>query len=119
MVNYSRHPASFKDPSGFVFQADDNIYRQVNQFYKANYDQLMSSGLYERLVTKKLLIPHQEKKENLTGSAEWYTTLLPEKLDHISYPYEWCFDQLKDAALLTLTILRTALEYNMVLKDAT
>jgi ribosomal protein L11 methylase PrmA len=42
----------------------------------------------------------------------------PEVLDYISYPYEWCFSQLKAAALTTLTIQRIALEHGMILKDA-
>ena len=37
----------------------------------------------------------------------------------ISYPYEWCFSQLKDAALLTLRLQRAAMERGMSLKDAT
>jgi hypothetical protein len=34
----------------------------------------------------------------------------------VSYPYEWCFDQLKDAAVLTLSIARRALQYDMISK---
>src|SRR5882724_837842 len=119
MVNYTRHPASFRDPSGFVFRAGNNIYRQVNQYYSGQYKMLMSSGLYNHLLKKGQLIHHTEVQENLTQQQEWYATLVPDTVDYITYPYEWCFDQLKDAALLTLNILRTSLEYGMVLKDAT
>ena len=52
--------ASFRDPSGYVFQREGVIYRQVNRCFAEDYDQLMSSGLYERLVGKRLLIPHEE-----------------------------------------------------------
>ncbi len=52
--------ASFRDPSGFLFTRQGNLYRQVNQSYQLHYDALMSSGLYERLVKGGLLIPHQE-----------------------------------------------------------
>jgi hypothetical protein len=79
----------------------------------------MESGLYKQLTDNKQLIPHQELADNLTNSPEWYTTLLPEPVSYISYPYEWCFEQLRDAALLTLSVLRTALQYGMILKDAT
>lgn len=119
MTNYITHPASFKDPSGFIFQAGGTIYRQVNQSYAATYDKLMSSGLYQQLVHKKQLIPHREITENLTQSPDWYKTLQPEPIPFISYPYEWSFEQLRDAALLTLSILRTALNHGMILKDAT
>jgi hypothetical protein len=119
MTTYTRHPSSFKDPSGFVFESGGNIYRQVNQYYAAQYRQLMDSGLYKQLVNHQRLIAHEEVAENMTNSAEWYTTLQPEPVQHISYPYEWCFEQLQDAALLTLTVLKTALQHGMILKDAT
>jgi len=37
----------------------------------------------------------------------------------VSYPYEWCFSMLRDAALLQLDLLLAALDENMTLKDAT
>src|SRR5882672_8110710 len=118
MADYFHHPASFKDPSGFMFQRNGKFYRQVNQSYAPDYDLLMSSGLYQKLIGKNLLIPHEETPENFTASADWYKTLLPQQLSFISYVYEWSFDQLKDAALLTLAIMKTAIGHGMILKDA-
>ena len=51
--------------------------------------------------------PHQYKK------------LLVEKIPFISYPYEWSFNQFKDALLLTLKIQKISIKYGMTLKDAT
>jgi|SRR5579871_151209 len=119
MADYFQHPASFKDPSGFVFRANDKFYRQVNQSYADDYHLLMSSGLYKILTDKKLLVPHSEVNENFTQSKDWYKTLLPEQLSFISYPYEWSFDELKDAALLTLRVMKIAVNHGMILKDAT
>lgn len=119
MINYHNHPASFKDPSGFIFQAEGTIYRQVNRSYAAAYDKLMGSGLYQQLVSRKQLISHQEIGENITQTPGWYKTLQPALVPFISYPYEWSFEQLRDAALLTLSILKTALNHGMILKDAT
>ena len=119
MANYTRHPASFKDPSGFVFEKNGKWYRQVNREYADEYNLLLGSGLYDHLVHERLLIPHQEIEENFTDTVNWYKTILPEQVEYITYPYEWCFEGLKDAALLTLQILRTALDYGMVIKDAT
>ncbi|MGE5123941.1 MAG: hypothetical protein ACM3H7_05445, partial [Acidobacteriaceae bacterium] len=42
----------------------------------------------------------------------------PDRLKFISYPYEWSFSQLKDAALATLAVQKIALDMGMVLKDA-
>lgn len=119
MTDFILHPASFKDPAGFVFQHNNNIYRQVNQGYAANYQLLIQSGLHDKLVQKNWLIAHTDLQENITGTDNWYLTLLPEQLPFISYPYEWSFDMLRDAALLTLKINKEAIAHGMILKDAT
>ena len=110
--------ASFRDPSGFVFLHDGQFYRQINQAATEDYDTLMSSGLYENLVDKGLLIPHEEVPPPAPAGEDHVRTLRPERVNFISYPYEWCFSQLQDAALATLEIQRTALEAGMTLKDA-
>ncbi len=110
---------SYRDPSGFVFSYKDEIYRQVNKIYVQQYDRFVSAGLYDQLVSRKMLIPHAVINENLTGSPDWYITLKPEKIESLSYPYEWSFSMLKDAALLTLSIMKLSISYGMILKDAT
>ena len=119
MADHTRHPASYKDPSGFIFQASGKFYRQVNKIYAGHYDLLIRSGLSSFLQEKKLLLPHEEVTENILHSDDWYLTLLPEQVPFTSYPYEWCFEQLKDAALLTLEIVKFSIEKGMILKDAT
>jgi hypothetical protein len=118
MPEYSRHPASFKDPSGFIFQSNGKIYRQVNQSYAEEYDWLIQSGLYSQLVSANMLIGHEEISHDISITPDRYKVLLPSQIQWISYPYEWCFGQLKDAALLTLAIMRKALDHQMILKDA-
>jgi hypothetical protein len=119
MADHTRHPASYKDPSGFIFQASGKFYRQVNKIYAGHYDLLVKSGLSSFLQEKKLLLPHEEVTENILHSDDWYLTLLPEQVPFTSYPYEWCFEQLKDAALLTLEIVKFSIDEGMILKDAT
>ncbi len=109
--------ASFRDPSGFLFSRGGILYRQVNHKYEQEYVRLMESGLYEKLVKAKLLIPHVEVNQ-LPAESEAYKVIQPERVPFISYPYEWSFGQLKDAALATLSIQRRALKVGMSLKDA-
>ncbi|MBT3833885.1 MAG: SAM-dependent methyltransferase [Gammaproteobacteria bacterium] len=106
--------ASFRDPSGHLFWQDGELYRSVEPSYAAEYDLLMSSGLYDALIEKGLMVRHDE----VGIGIESYRTLKPELVPYISYPYEWSFNQLKDAALLTLQVNREALKYGMSLKDA-
>ncbi|MBX9781772.1 MAG: class I SAM-dependent methyltransferase [Chitinophagaceae bacterium] len=119
MTNINRHPASFRDPSGYVYEKDGIIYRFVSNVYKANYELLQSSGLFKQLSEKKLLLPFTELKENHTGSTDWLITLQPQPIPFLNYAWEWCFDALKDAALTTLSICKLALQKEMILKDAT
>ena len=112
------HPASFRDPSGFLFRKGGELLRQVNVGYRTQYDTLMSSGLYEYLAGKGRLIPHRESATAPQISSIAYKVIRPEPVPFISYPYEWCFSQLKDAALLTLRIAKAAIRYGMTLKDA-
>ena len=101
--------SSFRDPAGRITY-DDGIYiRDIAPRYYPEYRHLMDSGLYAQLARDGLLIPHQEIAER---------RLLPEQIPFISYPQEWCFSQLKEAALVTLKINRFALDHGMILKDA-
>lgn len=118
-ASFIPHPSSYRDPSGFMFGKDGVLYRQVNLSYKEHFEKFISSGLYDDLQKQGLLIPHREIRENLTGTADWFTTLEPENIPFISYPYEWSFSMLKDAALLTLGLAKLALKHGMILKDAT
>jgi hypothetical protein len=109
---------SFRDPSGFLFWHEGQLYRQVNHLYRENYDLLIASGLYQKLSAARFLISHEECQTNLARTPDGYKVIQPVRVPFISYPYEWSFSQLKDAALLTLKIQKIAMEHGMSLKDA-
>jgi len=109
---------SFRDPSGFVFRRDGTLHRQINPSAKNDYDTLMTSGLYEELTTAGLLVRHQEVGAAAAFCGPAHQVIRPEPVPFISYPYEWCFSQLQDAALATLDVQRRALQRGMILKDA-
>ena len=79
------------------------------------YDALMGGGLYDELTKRKLLVRHEELESQTAGA---YKILKPEVVPVITYPFEWAFSQLKDAALATLEIQKLALDRNMTLRDA-
>jgi hypothetical protein len=118
MQSIQRNDASFRDPAGFVFTHGDGLYRQVNQAGRQDYDLLMRSGLYESLHAKAMLIGHRQAPPPPASDPDRYTVLKPQPIPFISYPYEWCFSQLKEAALLTLDIQLEAMKHGMTLKDA-
>jgi 2-polyprenyl-3-methyl-5-hydroxy-6-metoxy-1,4-benzoquinol methylase len=118
MASFEPHPSSYRDPSGFLFMQDGVLYRQVNKSFREAFEQFQRSGLSQHLVSKEALLPYEIINQNLTGSGDWFLTLKPELIPFISYPYEWCFDMLKDAALTTISLAQEAINYNMLLKDA-
>jgi hypothetical protein len=111
-------PSSFRDPAGYVFVDGGVVKRAVTVHGEPDYRRFIGSGLYQRLVKESLLVAHEEKDAAIRRSPEVATVLVPEQILTISYPYEWCFGQLRDAALLTLRLEKHALEHGMTLKDA-
>jgi ribosomal protein L11 methylase PrmA len=110
--------SSFRDPSGFLFYEDQKLLRQINKSYQKDYELFKKTGLYDSLCERHLLVGHREL-ENYSGiNADVYKIIEPEKISFISYPYEWSFSQLKDAALTTLEIQKMAMQHGMTLKDA-
>ncbi|MEO6097130.1 MAG: SAM-dependent methyltransferase [Fibrobacteria bacterium] len=78
----------------------------------------MESGLYARLTSEGLLIPHEEVQVPPLEKSKSLLILKPVRVPFVSYPFEWCFGQFKAAALATLRIQKIAMEFGMTLKDA-
>ncbi len=110
------HPASFRDPAGFVFYREGELYRQINEVGTEDFASLIGSGLYDELTQQGFLVAHDEVPTAATGAGR---TIRPHRIPFICYPYEWCTSQLRDAALLTVDIQTAALQRGLSLKDAT
>lgn len=109
---------SFRDPNGIVFTKNGSVFRQINHTGKDSYDTLLNSGLYDLLKKESLIVEHTEVPINYALTPDAYKIIKPKQIEFISYPYEWCFSQYRDAALTTLKIQRLALDHGMTLKDA-
>lgn len=105
--------SSFRDPFGYIYYQNDEVFRKINTCHLNTFYKFNSSKLCETLIDNKWLIKHKIVENNKDSCI-----LNVQKIPFISYPYEWCFDQLKDAALLTLNIEKLALENDYTLKDA-
>ncbi len=110
--------SSFRDPAGYVFEHDGRIKRAITPRGSSDYDLFIASGVYQGLVERQWIVSHEEETAPACGAPNVYKCIVPEQLPFISYPYEWCFEQLKDAALLTLKVQRLAMRHGMSLKDA-
>ncbi|WP_249144427.1 class I SAM-dependent methyltransferase [Bradyrhizobium lablabi] len=112
-----RDPASFRDPSGYVFSSGDRIFRAINDQAHCNFARFRSSGAYEDLRSKGWIIAADEVDAAASDRAGPHTLEHP-KLRFISYPYEWPFTLLKRAALRHLEIHLRALDFEFTLSDA-
>lgn len=112
-------PASFRDPSGYVFRSDGVLLRHVDACYAPHWDALKASRLLDDLQSTGLLVRHEELPGERSPSPNAIAVLRPEPVPFWSQPFEWCFSQLKDAALCTLAVQEKALRAGMTLKDAT
>lgn len=115
-----RDAGSFRDPSGTVLVAADRVFRTVMPFAAADYESTRRTGILEELVAKGLVVDERPVARELLGelgAAASYVVEHP-KLPFISYPYEWCFHALKDAALLHLELHLRCLERGVTLSDA-
>ena len=110
--------SSFRDPSGFMFSRDGVLYRQVNKVYAPVYKRLCEENIFSELINKGWLIPHEEVAVSPEHPDIADCVLRPTVVPVITYPYEWSFGQLKDAALLTLNIQSFVFKRGFLLKDA-
>jgi len=117
-VGWQAVEGSFRDPSGFVYTRDGTLYRQVNKSFRQTFEAFLASGLYDELAQEGLLVPHRQVGLELSATPDAYAVLQPDRVGFISYPYEWSFGQLQDAAALTLDIQRRALARGFTLRDS-
>jgi SAM-dependent methyltransferase len=111
-------PGSFRDPESRVFYAGDEIYRALSKEGMEDFEALAESGLLE-----DSRIVRTERADGAPAAAgvlptETAGVLKHELIPFVSYPYEWTFSMLKDAALLQLDLLLAALDRDLILKDS-
>ena len=103
---------SFRDPSGQVYEDNGKILRTITESYRPHFEK--AEAFLKKLAQKRLLLPFEE----VTPLSGAWKTIEVERLPFVSYPYEWSYDQLKSAALLTLDLQKLALKRGLILKDA-
>ena len=116
----ARDGGSFRDPSGYVFVEGERVFRTVNECALEDYIKSRDSAAVASLVDSGLLISSKEIGLSTITDEEPNARYLLEhpKLPFISYPYEWPFSALKDAALAHLDVHLALLEDNLTLVDA-
>ena len=104
---------SFRDPAGRIFYKENNVYREINKNGIKRFEFIKKDNLINDLIDNEYLVNTEVSEIN-----ENKIILKHEKLNFISYPYEWTFTQLKDAALFHLDLQIFLLNKNAKLIDA-
>ncbi len=113
-------PGSFRDRTGRVFYAGGEVYRALTPGALAEWEALAATRFFPRLVGEgKVVVTERAAVPPELPGGPWVAALRHERIPFISYPYEWCFEMLKAAALLQLELIEAALAEGMSLKDAT
>jgi SAM-dependent methyltransferase len=121
----ARVTGSFRDPSGYVFAHDERIFRAIDPGTYSALSDLAGAGLLEKFIRERQVVATRfvadaalltEFREAHPGGTSF---LEHERLEYITFPYEWTITMLADAALLTLDLQITLAGQGFALKDAT
>ena len=115
------NPGSFRDPAGRIVEHDDRVYRLIFEAGVQEFTEACEAGIFDRYASLGMMLPAQIKD---LGHLSFDTHGAMHVLEHpripfVSYPYEWCFSQLKAAALLHLELQLELLGEDFTLSDAT
>ena len=120
---------SFRDPVNRVYEIktralkDSRVLRGLNEVALENYRKLSKEKFFQNLVEDRHIITTKEISSDDSNFKDiiadgWVGVLEHEVVPFITYPYEWTFNMLKDAALLQLNLIEKSIENGWVLKDA-
>ena len=116
-------PGSFRDPDSRVFISDGRILRLLSKQGLADWQKLSSSPLFAELVAEGKLVGTREATDlpDLPDALQGGVAAVLEHdvIPFVSYPYEWTFSMLRDAALLQLELVERSIGAGMMLKDST
>ncbi len=120
---------SFKDPAGRVYRLDpgtdsERIVRGLNGAAAEVAERLLAEPFFAELVADgRVVATDPLDPQSPAGAAViaqgWDAAFEHEAVEFVTWPYEWPFSMLKDAALLQLDVLKNAAASGWTLKDAT
>lgn len=112
-------PGSFRDPTSRVYLDGDRVIRGLSDDAAAELRRITAMPWYERAVEGGAIIGSAwlDRQPSIEG-ASWSAYVEHERIPFISYPYEWSFEMLRDAAKLQIELLRVGIDEGVMSKDA-
>jgi len=120
MSSILQDPGSFRDPLSKVFVGDGKVVRAFTEMGALDIDKVWKKKSIQRALESGDLISSSIVEPSSVGlGAPWVSAMTHPLVPFISYPYEWTFSMLQDAALLQLKLTRAAVVDGVGVKDAT
>ena len=123
-VNHQNN-GSFKDPFGSVFEFKERIFRGIKKSKSIHVKNFLDSTFYKDSENNELIKTVIVDKDSLLSLGlekilieEYDLWLEHEKVDLITYPYEWSFEYLKKAAMFHLDLQIKAIKAGYQIKDS-
>jgi len=108
------HPMSNGEVDIRLFWWQGKLYRAVGDQKASFYRELFDRGIIQQLIKKGFLVETKLTSLQLDG----YDLVLEHRLiPFVSYPFEWCAEMLRDAALLVCDLQIELYQHGLVLKD--
>ena len=111
-------PGSYRDRNGVVFYRDGAAFGGISAKALANWERLSAASFFRELTALGSIVATSRTPPELEAQlgSDWAAVLEHARIPFVSYPYEWTFGMLKDAALLHLDLLDAALTAGMILR---
>jgi ribosomal protein L11 methylase PrmA len=110
---------SFRDPSSRVWREGELIRRGLDEVAAVDFDLVEQAKFFTKAIKAGQIVGTQRCEGTSPDGRSWTTVLEHDRIPVITYPHEWSFTMLQDAALLTLRLVRAAIDENITTKDAT
>jgi hypothetical protein len=109
---------SFRDPLSRVFVGDDGVWRGLTAEALEDFDALAESSFFAAALERGDIVATERVDDTAVVPGDWAGVLRHDPIRVLSYPYEWSFEMLRDAARLQLALTREALADKLITKDA-
>jgi len=115
-------PGSFRDRSNQVFVGEEGVFRGLRGDAVKDYEKLKQTVFFSHLMDRGSIVSTSDCSIDVLkaphATATFELAIQHERVPFVSYPYEWSFSMLKDAALLQPELLERALAEDMIVKDS-
>lgn len=102
------------DSTGITFQHEGRFFRAIKKEAQNDVIELLNCGLIDELIRKSLFPETKIVDIRVKG----YDLILEhERIHPVTYPFEWSFSMLKDAALCILQVIEISSKYGYGLHD--